>query len=602
MEYPTLNTVSASREMLSTFAGYNHNLRAKDNEFFEMQNMTSSYYPVLSPRAKRFSSNELITDFKGMTAKDAPIYVSGSKLYFNGYDIDLELTDTPKTLISMGAYLLVFPDQKYVNTVDITDYGSLSNRQSVTKFRDEITGEYEWGQEISLSMCNLSSLSEDGNYEASETEPEKPANGQYWLDTSGANAVLKQYSSSASMWTQVATTFVKLNAVGIGKGFKQWDGVNVSGLTGDAAKFNGTQLVYAVGDNYIVFVGIIKDRIVLTDDETFTGVTVERKVPDCDFYTESENRIWGCKYGMVDGRAVNEIYACALGDPWNWNQFRGIAGDSYAVSLGSDGEFTGAATHGGYPIFFKDTCIHKIYGNLPSNYQVLTTNCRGVQKGSHNSVVLVNETLYYKSALDICAYDGTLPTSISKALGDVRYSDAVAGAFENKYYISMKDEEGIWHLFVYDTAKGMWHREDNTHALAFATVRNNFYWYDADKNKLISTTIGETTEGDVIWSAESDIEWSVETGVMGYELPDNKYNSRFNIRMMLEEGASADIYLQYDSNGIWEHKGHLAGTRLRSFTLPIIPRRCDHMRMKLSGKGGCKIFSITKIIEQGSDT
>lgn len=602
MEYPTLNTVSASREMLSTFAGYNHNLRAKDNEFFEMQNMTSSYYPVLSPREKRFISNNTIENFNGLIAKDAPIYISGSKLVFNKKEYDLGLNDKEKTLISMGAYLLIFPDKKYFNTADVTDYDSLDNSRSFTPTKDEITGELSWGGTVSLSMCDINAPELEGTYPASVTEPAEPKNGDYWLDTSTSTGVLKQYSSSASMWTQVATTYVKLYAPQIGQGFKKWDGVNVSGLTGDAAKFNGTQLVYAVGDNYIVFVGIIKDRIVLTGDENFTGVTVERKVPDCDFYTESENRIWGCKYGMVDGRAVNEIYACALGDPWNWNQFRGIAGDSYAVSLGSDGEFTGAATHGGYPIFFKDTCIHKIYGNLPSNYQVLTTNCRGVQKGSHNSVVLVNETLYYKSALDICAYDGTLPISISKALGDVRYSDAVAGAFENKYYISMKDEEGIWHLFVYDTAKGMWHREDNTHALAFATVRNNFYWYDADKNKLISTTIGETTEGDVIWSAESDIEWSVETGVMGYELPDNKYNSRFNIRMMLEEGASADIYLQYDSNGVWEHKGHLAGTRLRSFTLPIIPRRCDHMRMKLSGKGGCKIFSITKVIEQGSDT
>ena len=35
--------------------------------------------------------------------------------------------------------------------------------------------------------------------------------------------------------------------------------------------------------------------------------------------------------------------------------------------------------------------------------------------------------------------------------------------------ISMMDEKGVWHLMVYDTAKGMWHREDNTRAMMFTT-------------------------------------------------------------------------------------------------------------------------------------
>lgn len=595
MEYPTLNTVSASREMLSIFAGYNHNLRAKDNEFFEMQNMTSSYYPVLSPREKRFISNNTIEDFNGLIAKDAPIYISGSKLVFNKKEYDLGLNDKEKTLISMGAYLLIFPDKKYFNTANVSDYGPLDNSKSFTPTQDKITGELSWGGTVSLSMCDINAPELEETYPASDTEPAEPKNGDYWLDTSTSAGVLKQFSSSASMWTQVAATYVKLYAPQIGLGFKKWDGVNISGLTGEAEKFNGTQLVFAVGEDYLVFAGILKESVYLTDDGKFKGVTVDRSIPDCDFYTESENRIWGCKYGMVDGKAVNEIYACALGDPWNWNQYRGIASDSYAVSLGTDGAFTGASTHCGYPIFFKENCIHKIYGNLPSNYQVLTTNCRGVQKGSHKSIVVVNETLYYKSPRDICAYDGTLPASISSALGNEMYIDAVAGAFENKYYISMKDFENVWHLFVYDTVKGIWHREDNTHALGFATVRNNFYWYDADKKRLISTTDDEEA------TVEEDVSWSVETGVMGYDLPDNKYNSRFNIRMMIEQGSCADIYLQYDSNGIWEHKGHMSGTRLRSFTLPIIPRRCDHMRIKITGEGACKIFSITKIIEQGSD-
>ena len=53
--------------------------------------------------------------------------------------------------------------------------------------------------------------------------------------------------------------------------------------------------------------------------------------------------------------------------------------------------------------------------------------CRGVQKGSEKSLRVVNETLYYKSRSDVCAYQGGFPTGVSAALGDVRYHGAVAG-------------------------------------------------------------------------------------------------------------------------------------------------------------------------------
>ena len=53
MEYPTLNVKEKSRQMTDSFLGYNHNLRIGDSEFFDMENLTSDFYPVLSPRGAR---------------------------------------------------------------------------------------------------------------------------------------------------------------------------------------------------------------------------------------------------------------------------------------------------------------------------------------------------------------------------------------------------------------------------------------------------------------------------------------------------------------------------------------------------------------------
>jgi len=47
--------------------------------------------------------------------------------------------------------------------------------------------------------------------------------------------------------------------------------------------------------------------------------------------------------------------------------------------------------------------------------------------------------------------------------------------------------------------------------------------------------------------------------------------------------------------------GFVTGTDLRSFTIPVKPRRCDHLRLRLEGEGSGMIFSITKTYTHGSD-
>jgi hypothetical protein len=324
-------------------------------------------------------------------------------------------------------------------------------------------------------------------------------------------------------------------------------------------------------------------------------VTLERKMPKVDFITEAGNRLWGCRYGLSNDKImVNEIYASKLGDFKNWNSFAGISTDSYAASVGTDGQFTGAITHLGYPIFFKENCIHKVYGNFPANYQIQTTACRGVQKGCERSLAIVNETLFYKSRSAVCAYDGSLPTEVSSALGDVQYSNAVAGVLGNKYYISMEETDGDYSLFVFDTKKGMWHREDNTRVVDFCTNKGDLFFIDYGGND-IKTVRGTGTLDTSL------VEWEAITGVIGTDSPDKKYISRMDVRLSLNVGTRVSIFADYDSLGSWEHLFSMTGTTLRSFAIPIRPKRCDHLRLKIMGIGEAKIYSITKTTEQGSD-
>lgn len=305
-----------------------------------------------------------------------------------------------------------------------------------------------------------------------------------------------------------------------------------------------------------------------------------------DFVVESNNRLWGC------AKDVNEIYASKLGDILNWNCFAGLSTDSWVGSVGTPGDFTGAVIQGSYPVFYKENCKHKVWPSSNGAHQITTAACDGVEKGSQNSLAVLDGTVFYKSAFGIVADDGGGTVEIGRSLGGVRYQNAFGAIHDRKYYLDMADDSGKKHLFVYDIARKMWHREDSPGYGCMVSGGGSLY----------------TASGGELWdltgntgTLEKKVAWKVETGDLGLELPEQKYISRLTLRLSLEPGATLEIYVKYDSEPVWVKLGQVYGTDLRSFSLPVRPRRCDHLRLKLQGTGMCKVYSITKTLEKGSE-
>ena len=591
MLYPIVKETKTYNLMTTEFGGYNHSLKPREGEFFDTENITTDYYPIASGRKKRGIVRRLNSP-SGMTAKDSLIYADGADLYYNGKKVDglvlsTEKEKCPKKFVSMGAYLCIFPDNLYLNTADMTDFGSM-----------EMSWEAEESTSVKYSICKGDGA-EYGKTTVADEAPKDAENGDLWIDSSTDTHILKQYSKNMNMWVEIATVYVKIEAKGIGQRIEKGDGIRISGckysgeneyIKKQIEALNSTFTVKERGDNHIVVTGLL--------DETYTqngGVNVTRKVPKMDYVTECQNRLWGCYYGLEDGKTVNEIFCCKLGDFKNWEVYSGISTDSFKASCGTDGVWTGAVTYLGYPLFFKENYVHKVYISSGGAHQIVSMAIDGVQKGSDTSFAIVNDYLFYKSKTGINRFDGTQAVNISSDLGNEQYCDAVGGRLGEKYYVSMKDINEKWHLFVYDVKRGLWIREDNTMALYFADIDNELYYIDGDSNEL-KTING--TEG----KQEDKFPWKIVFGDIGYEYFQKKYLSRFNIRMSLEEDGWAEIYTEYDSNGIWEKRGTINGTGIsRTFTLPIIPRRCDHIRIKIEGSGEFKLYSISKILEIGSD-
>ena len=487
------------------------------------------------------------------------------------------------------------PDRIWCNVADDNDIkcGYMENKV-----------EYNKGETIIYNICD-----EYGNaivwHDAEYYESIDAQDGDYMMSVNSSGKYsLKIYAGSTGLWTTVASTYTQISAKGIGIGFEKEDGIKITtdyigdsldniyvNTDEDGVHYFAETYIVNKTDDAITIPGIYSGTKVIYND---ISLTVERKVPDMDLITECNNRLWGCS---KDG---HEIYCCKLGDVKNWNCFKGISTDSWAATVGSDGKFTGAITYLGYPMFFKEDSLIKISVSATGGHQTKETRCRGVQEGSDNSLVILNEILYYKSATGICGYNGSLPYSISEELGEANYYDAVAGGIGDKYYISMRDNKGLYHMFCYDTKNQIWCKEDNTEVLAFCKHKDELYFVDIKDNTMKS--IEGTFLYDVPEKAKEDkFDWFVESGTIGYSSPDNKYIGRINLRITLDVGADVEFFLEYDSSGEWEHKFNMSGSGTRTFSIPVIPKRCDHFRYKIRGRGMCKIHSISKSIEGGSD-
>lgn len=645
--YPTIQETARSQQVTDTFGGYNHNLKIPEGEFYEMENLCGDDYPLLATRKQRSTLSFQTSNLKAMTYKNGALY------YIAGYNAQdktcgfyregeqlftLAFTGT-KQLVSMGAYLLIWPDKVWYNTADGT-HGNMEKMFSAA------AGTYLWnatnsvsGEESFTLYCiwSVQPCSRDGKivYTTSEAgeatsgtvegvtyhplspfKPSAPKDGDAYIESDTRTPYI--YSKEKDEWLAQDVPVTRLRCKGIGSAFASGDYVRITGVdtstyfgasVGDNLADGAYHAVLASGADWVVMdlyapgvaVCVLKNT---TPEEGYVKAAMD--LPDMDYVIEAQNRLWGCKYGTVNGKLVNEIYASALGRFDVWRKYAGVSTDSYAASVGSDGNWTGAVNYQGYPMFFKEDRMHKVYVSASGAHRIQEYTMRGVQPGGAKSLAVVNGVLFYKARDCVCAYDGSgAPTDVSEKLNLNSLSrpgstTSIAAAYRDKYYIylQMNTPPGS-RLLVLDTRRGAWYRESIPvgGVVGFTECLGSLLCGGAD----IEEIAHDNQISELSGTKEGDVAWSCETGLIGYSTVEQKYISRFNIRMSLAQGAHMDVLVQYDSDGVWHNQGRIQGAGTRTFMLPVRPRRCDHFRIRLEGSGDVRIYSFAKVFEAGSD-
>lgn len=530
----------------NAFDGYNHQRSAGDGEWYDMQNLTSADAPLLSSRNPRYLVTTL-TAPNGICAGDDLAYFDGGTLHYGNKTLS-GFSDSAKTLCFMGDRLIVFPDKKLVKT--------------------------------NLSPMVAENL---GNVNTVPARECIFCDGTYTGEPATANTIKR--------------------ANGTFSGFSKGDAVTISGCTVHPEN-NLTIIIREISED-LKELRFYENSFVLGEGQTSytetSAITIERTVPDMDGIFVHENRLWGYK--------GNTIFASAAGDPKNFNNFDATGLEAWQVDVLESGKFTGACSFIGMPVFFKDNHVYKIFGDMPSEFNFVPSADLGVDVGSDSSLAIACETLFYLSRAGVVAYSGGLPSPISIPFGDEKYKNGIAGTDGLNYYISMEDSAGRWNLFVYDALRGMWHKEDGSHAVGFAYYDHGLYMLCADGKLWFIGSAADapsdsTAEQNVTWYAESADFTSARSGSTNYRygsVPYRKWLDGVCIRAELAHGATLTVKVRYNNETAWNTLATCTIEGKGSLIAPNIPRRADFYRIRLEGTGKVWIYQIAPNVEAGSE-
>lgn len=606
-----------TRALLRAFGGLNETYSCTEAEYSSGKNFSARNFPALSTRSPRRKLRPMEA-MNGMYHLNGLLVVTGKDLVYTPDAASQEavlipdaVADSRKTLVGMGTKVIIFPDKAAFDTKDgtVTPLEAVWNNQ---------------GEDVILRPCDAGGKTYTAKSKGLK-EPEEPEDGEIFLKIVNkqkpysSENTLEIYNEASGNWSSIELNWCKIEATGIGKKFAVWDTVTVSGVEdGDELhwkELKGDRVVYACEEDWIqvraepggdFFFGTLtkgKTRIRWEGiDGTGSGLErnsdpflLERRVPDLDYLTECDNRLWGCSQNE------NVIYGCKLGDPTNWFSYRGTAADSYAVTVGSDGPFTGAATCMGSALFFKENTLHKLYGSKPSDFQLSSIRCRGVARNAERSLCVLNETLYYLSPDGVMAWDGSVPSKVSEKLNTARLSNvqtAVGGALDGRYYLYLARDGGgeadpEERLLVYDTERRLWQEEDGSAREMTSTGGQLYFW---DGNSIWAADPSRERDWQTTEGVEKSVPFELVTGDVGMDGAEDRYLSRLTLRLDADCASTVVLEVSCDG-GPWEEAARWNVTgRRKNCDLHFAPRRCSTLRLRLSGQGQITLRSLARTV------
>lgn len=589
MKLPSILHTKKYQRQLIAFGGLNTTNNYKEGELADCSGISHADFPSISQSFK-LQKDSFYESAQGAICANEECVASNGALYYGKTKVG-ELSDGEKQLVVMGKNIIVFPDKLCYNietqkvdsleasyTLKDTQITFASNSISVPSEKYTITSSVEEMDKEEREKLEVYSSAEIKDWkielgECSALSVEDITPGTIFKDKCSDN----QYRKVLSVEKSNGRFIVKHNLISVVNehenmflGFRVGDGIKIEGA--GMEQNNKTLIVRAVRNCTIVF-----DDGALIETIEAGEITIKREIPDFTCACVHENRLWGC--------AGNTIYASKLGDPYNFNVYKMLSTDSYAIESNSSGDFNACISYGTYCIFFKENSIYKIYGSRPSNFQLVESLGGGMRKDQKNSIVNVGAEIFYCGSGGIFSFYGGMPRSISEKIDNIPMKNPSGGSDGKCYYIAA-DVQGERKLFAYDIEKGLWSVCGKSDAQSFAYYNGKLH---------ICAHSGFYT-----LSEERDLEneWYITLHPFDEKYHKTKNYSRLWVICELEENAWIKVETKKDDEN-WTQAAVRYSKKKEYLNIPLTICKCHSLSLRISGKGKCKLNQIVREFSVG---
>ncbi len=575
---PRIKTTSKkSTKSQSAFFGLDRSETPPSGSFSDCTNVTSKSYPFVSSRSPRYKKAEYNGSIQEMSADNNLYYIytdeNGKHLNYNSNSIKIADDTTAESFTAqIPGTVFIMPEKKLYHIEDNT----LENLEKAKHFNG--TTAYE---------------------KCSQQRPD--------LITGFDNGAVAEANRTGihSLYIGTASPFYHID---FGTDFKVGEILNIKmKVWPEPADY--TQEYYELVEKYekginLELKGITKTRHKISSEEiteytsllfdensfTFEGyenlyiwdITIERTVPDLADVCAYNNRLWGV--------TKHSIHTSRLGDGGEWNDF---SQDSYGTlpdacftcEVDTRAEFTGICAYNGNILAFKENCIHKIYGDQPDNYTIVTIDAPGLEKGAKNTLITLNGALYYKGINGIYEYTSGMPRLISEPLGNIQYKAKYAASDGICYYIAL-EHDNVTKLYCYNPVYKTWHTEDLSTNTEYIYGYENSIYLAADGVILTTDKSCELYEYDVMWDFK-------------LKFDENTYNRKCYTRLKLNYSLSKDayfyVYIYYDNELVKKYAfSDFTPDENGQAFVPLPHRGCKDITIMFKGCSDFKLKNLTR--------
>ncbi len=326
-----------------------------------------------------------------------------------------------------------------------------------------------------------------------------------------------------------------------------------------------------------------------------------RTVPALERVCVSGNRV----YGVIG----QDVYISAAGSALDfYSKGASDGSDPVILHTDTDGIFTACAPWQGYVVFFKSDRICRLMGSRSDSFTLSDTFAVGIPARLANTLCEVGGALIYCTDGGVYRYRGQEPERIAPT-GNSQVTDGCGGTDGYAYYLAVEQGNGAWRQYLYLPDDKDWYAEDDIHPTGMIRKEGYLCIQDSDGYIWLTSSDGRATgcnfdERHVRGEVEASVTLEPDYGLQ----PDGCRLTAVYIRATSGVGAEMEVLAAYadgqagkDAAGSEEislgtFKGQMTDRLLR---IPVIPRLCDGVRLRLVMTGGWVIHSVIREYERG---